>query len=327
MTDVTYSEWQYKNIKNTETKLKSKCFQIQWVYSFCVFFFNPSELLLGYKIIIYYEYFHIVYLYHLHGVTIKKYKKSETKLKSKSFQIQWVYSFFVFFFNPSELLLGYKIIIYYEYVHIVYLYHLHRVTIKKYKKSETKLKSKSFEIQWVYSFIVFFFNPSELLWRYRTNVYYWCSFSESHPKFIDDRMYTIRHKTLFFKKRLHIVNTPVIFYGIRLFLIKWHWHPLRCQQAQCTTDSSVISLCFFLLTYVTRSYRHDCHMIISMGYRTMFSFKPIYVALRYTRNIKHCENIIVHYRYAIVCDIVLEIPRNIIVIANVKYNVGRNKNV
>ncbi len=40
LTYVTYSEWQYKNIKiqNTETKLKSKCFEIRWVYSFCVFF-------------------------------------------------------------------------------------------------------------------------------------------------------------------------------------------------------------------------------------------------------------------------------------------------
>jgi hypothetical protein len=43
--------------------------------------------------------------------------------------------------------------------------------IKKYKNTETKLKSKSFQIQWVYSFCVFFFNHPELHWSYRINIY------------------------------------------------------------------------------------------------------------------------------------------------------------
>ena len=97
LTYVTYSEWQYKKYKNTETKLKSKSFEIQWVYSFCVFFFNPSEWLWRYRENIYHKYVHIVVLCHLLGMTIQKYKNTETKLKSKSFQIQWVYSFIVFF--------------------------------------------------------------------------------------------------------------------------------------------------------------------------------------------------------------------------------------
>ncbi len=136
------------------TKSKKYSFQIQWVYRFCVFFFNPSEWLWRYRIIIYYEYVDIVDLCHLLGMTIQEIQKYRNQIEIKKF------IFSVFFFNPSKLLWRYRENIYCKCVNIADLCHLLGMTIQN---TETKLKSKSFQIQWVYSFFVFFFNPSKFL--------------------------------------------------------------------------------------------------------------------------------------------------------------------
>ena len=123
----------FKKIQNTETKLKSKCFQIQWVYSFLFFYLTPLNcfevtgkisnnnmfILLTYVTYSEWQYKNI------------KIQNTETKLKSKCFEIQWVYSFCVFFFNPSEWLWSYRRNSYHEYVIIVDLFHLLGITIQK----------------------------------------------------------------------------------------------------------------------------------------------------------------------------------------------------
>ncbi len=131
LTYVTYSEWQYKKYKIQKPNWNQKVFKSNGFIVFVFFSLTPMKWFWRYRKNSYHEYVHIVDLCHLLGITIQKIQNTETKLKSKSFQIQWVYSFCVFFSNPSELLWGYRIIIYHENVHIVYLCHLLGITIQK----------------------------------------------------------------------------------------------------------------------------------------------------------------------------------------------------
>jgi hypothetical protein len=159
LTDVTYSEWQYKKYKNTETKLKSKSFQIQWVYSFFVFSLTPLNCFeVTGKIYTANMFILLTYVTYSEW-QYKKIQNTETKLKSKSFQIQWVYSFFVFSLTPLNCFeVTGKIYTANMFILLTYVTYS-EWQYKKIQNTETKLKSKSFQIQWVYSFFVFSLTP------------------------------------------------------------------------------------------------------------------------------------------------------------------------
>jgi hypothetical protein len=89
------------------------------------------------------------------GMTIQKYKKYRNQIEIKTFSNPMGLQFLCFFsltpLNVITLQEKYPILIF----HIVDRCHLLGMTIQKYKNTkntETKLKSKSSQIQWVYSF-------------------------------------------------------------------------------------------------------------------------------------------------------------------------------
>ena len=159
-----------KNTKNTETKLKSKCFQIQWVYSFIVFFFNPSEWLWSYRRNSYHEYVIIVDLFHLLGITIQKLQKIRNQTEIKMFWNPMGLQFLCFLsLTPLN---GYEVTGKIPNINISYCWPMSptrndNTKIEKIQKpnwNQKVLKSNGFTV-----FVFIFFNTTKWFWRHRKN--------------------------------------------------------------------------------------------------------------------------------------------------------------